>query len=146
MVLSMTGYGRAGALLHGRDIKVELRSVNARFFEYSSRLPRSCAFLEDELKKLRQNAAELASIEAQLSDVKKYVELEKLLPAAEAKKSAAQTRLTELLTYAEKTRTAIDGINAEILTLAKAQAGVDELQGTVRGGGCGPHGGQHPYW
>ena len=52
MVLSMTGYGRAGALLHGRDIKVELRSVNARFFEYSSRLPRSCAFLDDRLKKL----------------------------------------------------------------------------------------------
>ena len=49
--------------------------------------------VEDELKKLRQNAAELASIEAQLSDVKKYIELEKLLPAAEAKKSAAQTRL-----------------------------------------------------
>lgn len=84
--------------------------------------------VEDELKKLRQNAAELASIEAQLSDVKKYIELEKLLPAAEAKKSAAQTRLTELLTYAEKTRTAIDGINAEILTLAKAQADVDELK------------------
>lgn len=41
--------------------------------------------VEDELKKLRQNAAELASIEAQLSDVKKYIELEKLLPAAEAK-------------------------------------------------------------
>ena len=49
--------------------------------------------VEDELKKLRQNAAELASIEAQLSDVKKYIELEKLLPAAEAKKSAAQTAL-----------------------------------------------------
>lgn len=29
--------------------------------------------VEDELKKLRQNAAELASIEAQLSDVKKYI-------------------------------------------------------------------------
>ena len=56
------------------------------------------------------------------------IELEKLLPAAEAKKSAAQTRLTELLTYAEKARTAIDGINAEILTLAKAQADVDELK------------------
>lgn len=40
--------------------------------------------VEDELKKLRQNAAELASIEEQLSDVKKYIELEKLLPAAEA--------------------------------------------------------------
>lgn len=43
--------------------------------------------VEDELKKLRQNAAELASIEAQLSDVKKYIELEKLLPAAEAKRA-----------------------------------------------------------
>ena len=32
------------------------------------------------------------------------------------------------LLYAEKTRTAIDGINAEILTLAKAQADVDELK------------------
>ncbi len=54
MVLSMTGYGRAGALLHGRDIKVELRSVNARFFEVSSWLPRSCAFLEDKLKSRRR--------------------------------------------------------------------------------------------
>ena len=52
MVLSMTGYGRAGAVLHGRDIKVELRSVNSRYLEYSSRLPRSCFFLEDKLKKL----------------------------------------------------------------------------------------------
>ncbi|MFR0872556.1 MAG: hypothetical protein ACLSG5_14875 [Oscillospiraceae bacterium] len=39
--------------------------------------PRGDRFVvEDELKKLRQNAAELASIEAQLSDVKKYIELE----------------------------------------------------------------------
>ena len=52
MVLSMTGYGRAGAVLNGRDIKVELRSVNARFLEYSSRLPRSCLYMEDRLKKL----------------------------------------------------------------------------------------------
>ena len=60
MVLSMTGYGRAGALLHGRDIKVELRSVNARFFEYSSRLPRSCAYkllAEGKLEEMfKQNA------------------------------------------------------------------------------------------
>ena len=52
MVLSMTSYGRAGAVLNGRDIKVELRSVNARFLEYSSRLPRSCLYMEDRLKKL----------------------------------------------------------------------------------------------
>lgn len=67
MVLSMTGYGRAGALLHGRDIKVELRSVNARFFEYSSRLPRSCAFLEDKLKKLVAAKVTRGKVELSLS-------------------------------------------------------------------------------
>lgn len=67
MVLSMTGYGRAGALLHGRDIKVELRSVNARFFEYSSRLPRSCAFLEDKLKKLVAAKVSRGKVELNLS-------------------------------------------------------------------------------
>lgn len=67
MVLSMTGYGRAGALLHGRDIKVELRSVNARFFEYSSRLPRSCAFLEDKLKKMVASKVSRGKVELNLS-------------------------------------------------------------------------------
>ena len=67
MVLSMTGYGRAGALLHGRDIKVELRSVNSRFFEYSSRLPRSCAFLEDKLKKLVASKVSRGKVELNLS-------------------------------------------------------------------------------
>ena len=52
MILSMTGYGRGNAVLNGRDITVEIRSVNSRFFEYSSKLPRSCLFLDDKLKKL----------------------------------------------------------------------------------------------
>ena len=52
MILSMTGYGRAEQVLNGRSIQVELRSVNSRYFEYSSRLPRSCSFMEDKLKKL----------------------------------------------------------------------------------------------
>ena len=67
MVLSMTGYGRAGALLHGRDIKVELRSVNARFLEYSDRLPRSCAFLQDKLKKLVASRVSRGKVELNLS-------------------------------------------------------------------------------
>lgn len=67
MVLSMTGYGRAGALLHGRDIKVELRSVNSRFFEYSSRLPRSCMFMEDKLKQLVAARVSRGKVELNLS-------------------------------------------------------------------------------
>ena len=54
-------------MLNGRDIKVELRSVNARFFEYSSRLPRSCAFLEDKLKKLVAAKVSRGKVELSLS-------------------------------------------------------------------------------
>ncbi len=35
MILSMTGFGRGTAVLNGREITVELRSVNSRYFEYS---------------------------------------------------------------------------------------------------------------
>ncbi len=51
MALSMTGFGRCGAIRNGRDIAIELKSVNSRYFEYSSRLPRNCSFLDETLKK-----------------------------------------------------------------------------------------------
>ena len=50
MVRSMTGFGRARAVTNGREITVEIRSVNHRYFEFSCRVPRSYAFLEERLK------------------------------------------------------------------------------------------------
>ena len=50
MPKSMTGYGRAQLLADGRDILVELRSVNHRYYEFSARLPRTCMYLEEKLK------------------------------------------------------------------------------------------------
>jgi len=52
MVSSMTGYGRAQKMVGGRDITVEMKSVNHRFFEFSPRISRSHAYLEDKLKSL----------------------------------------------------------------------------------------------
>jgi len=52
MISSMTGYGRGGKLISGRDIGVEIRSVNHRFFEFSARLPRYCSYMEEKLKNL----------------------------------------------------------------------------------------------
>ena len=51
MILSMTGFGRSSAVRNGREIAVELRSVNSRYFEYSSRMPRTCSFMDSRLKK-----------------------------------------------------------------------------------------------
>ena len=50
MVRSMTGYGHAQATLHGRDISVEIRSVNHKYFDFSVRTPRGYSFVEDKVR------------------------------------------------------------------------------------------------
>ncbi len=50
MPRSMTGYGRAQRLEDGRDVLVEIRAVNHRYYEFSARLPRTCLYLEEKLK------------------------------------------------------------------------------------------------
>ena len=50
MPKSMTGYGRAQMLENGRDVLVEIRAVNHRYYEFSARLPRTCMYLEEKLK------------------------------------------------------------------------------------------------
>jgi len=50
MIRSMTGYGRNQDTVDGLSVVVELKSVNHRYFEYSSRLPRGYGFLDDKLK------------------------------------------------------------------------------------------------
>ena len=51
MLLSMTGYGRDNQILNGRDISIEMKSVNSRYFEYQSRMPRAFLYLDDRIKK-----------------------------------------------------------------------------------------------
>ena len=50
MVKSMTGFGRAESVVGTLEITVEVKSVNHRYFEFSSRVPRNCTFLEEKLK------------------------------------------------------------------------------------------------
>ncbi|MBQ8402798.1 MAG: YicC family protein [Clostridia bacterium] len=51
MIRSMTAFGRATGKAPGRDIIVEIKSVNNRFFDCQVKLPRLFAFLEDNVKK-----------------------------------------------------------------------------------------------
>ncbi len=52
MIQSMTGYGRGECSKKNITAVVELRSVNSRFFEFSSRLPRSLTLRENEIKEI----------------------------------------------------------------------------------------------
>ena len=46
----MTGYGRGEAVVNGRPITVEVRSVNNRYLDCSVKLPRVYVFAEDAIK------------------------------------------------------------------------------------------------
>ena len=48
---SMTGYGRRQKSRDGREMTVEIKTVNHRFLDLSFRLPRSLSFAEDALRK-----------------------------------------------------------------------------------------------
>ncbi len=50
MIKSMTAFGRARGTVGGKDITVELKSVNNRFFDCSAKLPRAFSFLEEKIK------------------------------------------------------------------------------------------------
>lgn len=49
---SMTGYGKGSASGDGREVTVELKSVNHRYLDVGMRLPRHLSFLEDGIRSL----------------------------------------------------------------------------------------------
>ena len=53
--------------LHGRNITAEIRSVNSRYFEYSSRMPRNCVFMDDKLKRLLNSRISRGKVELSLT-------------------------------------------------------------------------------
>jgi uncharacterized protein (TIGR00255 family) len=55
MIKSMTAFGRARATVNGKDISIEIRSVNNRYFDCSVKLPRSFSFLEEKIKPYLQS-------------------------------------------------------------------------------------------
>ncbi len=64
LIKSMTGYGRAQQVIDGRDILVEIRSVNHRYFEFSSRIPRAYGYLDEKLKSFLQGKVCRGKVEA----------------------------------------------------------------------------------
>lgn len=58
LVYSMTGYGRAVQSLNGKEITVELRSVNNRFLDCNVKLPRTFLYAEEAVKQIvKQNVS-----------------------------------------------------------------------------------------
>lgn len=67
MIKSMTGFGREQGIVDGYEILVEIRSVNHRYFEFSSRTPRSFNYLDEKLKSFIGEKVARGKVEASVS-------------------------------------------------------------------------------
>ena len=68
MIKSMTAFGRATVEGEDKDITVEIRSVNSRYFDCTVRAPRSYSFMEERIKTyFQQNALSRGKIEISVS-------------------------------------------------------------------------------
>ena len=64
MVRSMTGFGREKYSENGLTITVEFKSVNHRYIEFTSRLPKGYMFLDEKLKSFCQQKISRGKVEA----------------------------------------------------------------------------------
>ena len=124
MIRSMTGYGRCQQVLEGWDVTVELKSVNHRFFECSTRLPRTCGFLDEKLKAFFQQHIARGKVEVYVSldaveTADSHVEIN--MPLAEAYRTALQQMAEKL---AVRDDCSVMGLSRfpDVLTVRKNEA------------------------
>ena len=133
MIRSMTGYGRAQQKIGPRDITVEIKSVNHRYFEFSSKTPRNCGYLEERLKTYLQEQVARGKVEANVfmqvteGDATE-VELNRDLAAAyvNALRSVTELDLRDDLTLSSLARF------PDIFTVRRQQENEDEVWQAVK--------------
>ncbi len=134
MIRSMTGYGRHQQQLDGWDVTVELKSVNHRFFEYSSRLPRTCGFLDDKLKSFLQQHIARGKVEVYVSlDAVETADsrVEVNLPLAQAYRDALRMMAETLEVRDDCSAMGLSRFS-DVLTVRKNEADEDAIWNVVR--------------
>ena len=64
MIKSMTAFGRAKSEGERRDITIEIKSVNSRFFDCTVKMPKAYLFLEERIKSyIQKNAVSRAKVD-----------------------------------------------------------------------------------
>lgn len=63
----MTGFGREHIVAEGREIIVEIRSVNHRYYEFNARTPRAYGYLDEKLKAFLKSGISRGKVEVSVS-------------------------------------------------------------------------------
>lgn len=66
MIKSMTGFGRSEYLDEKRNVTVEIKSVNHRYFDITVKMPRRYAFLEEKIKQKVKETLNRGKIEVSI--------------------------------------------------------------------------------
>lgn len=67
MIKSMTGYGRCNETIENMEITAEIKAVNHRYFEFSSRVPRQFGFLDEKIKQYVKDRVNRGKTEVYIS-------------------------------------------------------------------------------
>ena len=127
MVRSMTGYGRARQTRNGRDITVEVRSVNNRYLDCNVKMPRMYVFAEDAMKALVQKAISrgkvdvFVTVDATAADVSVVNE-----PLARGYYEALK-RLKEMFSLEGDITPAVLAKFPDVLTVTKAEEDLETV-------------------
>ncbi len=105
MLKSMTGFGRCETIIDGFEIKIQIKSVNHRYSDFTIKTPRHYTFLEDKLRTLAAQSIARGKVEILLSISRKetddkVITLDKPLAQGyiNALKSAPELNLADDLT------------------------------------------------
>ena len=98
MIRSMTGFGRCQETVAGKDITVEIKSVNHRYFELTSKVSRGYGFLEEKLKNFIQSLVSRGKIDVYVS----IVSVEDSAVVVELNKTLAESYIKALRQSAEE--------------------------------------------
>ncbi len=130
MVKSMTGYGRGEVALHGRNIVVEVRSVNNRYLDCAVKLPRAYLFAEDALKSRVQGAASRGKVDVFVTIetvAEENVTVTVNKPVADAY-MAALKQLTTDYELADNISVSLLSKFPDVLIVAKAPEDLEQVQ------------------
>ena len=133
MVKSMTGYGRARETLNGRDITVEVRSVNNRYLDCTVKVPRTYIFVEDAVKARVQKAVSrgkvdvFITIDATAADETVVAVNE---PLAQGYYEAL-TKLKDMFSLEGELSAAVLAKFPDVLTVTKAEENLESVSGDI---------------
>lgn len=87
MIRSMTGFGRSGVQDSGYEVNCELKTVNHRYFDIHTRMPRRYSFLEDRIKEalkkdLQRGRIEISINIEKMQDMARNIKVDKGLAIA----------------------------------------------------------------